>query len=210
MKTDILYKEWVLVTSKYCTDQKLTAAIFNDLLQRYNESGRYYHNLTHIQTLLDDLREYFENAIPDEVFFAIWFHDAIYNTLLGNNEKKSAELAIERLNDLSVPQVLVSKVESLILKTALHLSAESSDIATKVFLDADLKVLGISDDKYLDYTRAVRKEFSMFPDILFNRGRKKFIENTLAVPRIYKTEKFFDLYEQQARKNLQTELNLLS
>ena len=78
---------------------------------------------------------------------------------------------------------------------------------TMVFLDADLKILGTEEPAYLLYTEAVRKEYAMFPDLLFNRGRKAFLKNALATLRIYRTDKFFKTYEQQARKNLQNELN---
>ncbi len=206
---DTLYNNWMQITAQYGADKVTAESIYQNLLKRYNEGGRYYHDLNHVQTLLHDIGEYYSGNIPHEVYFAIWFHDAIYNTLLGNNEARSAELAEEQLRLLNVPADIIKKVSTLILKTANHANAEASDEATKVFLDADLKILGIPAAKYEQYTAQVRKEYHLVPDMLFNRGRRKFIEHTLALPRIYRTDFFGDQYEVQARINLANELKQL-
>ena len=207
MKTELLQKQWMDITAKYKADENLRRVIFNELITHYNDPGRFYHNLTHIETMLKDLEDYYSGNLPDELFFAAWFHDAIYNAMLPNNEGKSAELAVKELKKLQAPKELIAYVESLILETANHLEVETDNEMTMVFLDADLKILGTEEPAYLLYTEAVRKEYAMFPDLLFNRGRKAFLKNALATLRIYRTDKFFKTYEQQARKNLQNELN---
>ena len=108
-----------------------------------------------------------------------------------------------------MPAAIINEVENLILKTANHLQAEANDKATKLFLDADLKILAADAPTYKCYTDAVRKEYSMYPDVMFNHGRKKFIEKALASPRIFKNERFYNTCEEQARQNLLTELNQL-
>jgi len=197
------------VTSKYSANESLSLKLFDELIIRYTETGRYYHSLIHIETMLGDIRAYYNGQIPDELFFAAWFHDAVYNALLNNNEAKSAVLAVRRLRQLQVPGGIITKVENLILKTANHFDAEADDEITAVFLDVDLKIMGTDETTYKKYTEAVRKEYSMYPDMLFNRGRKKFIEKALVAKRIFKSDKFYTTYEQQARKNLLTELNQL-
>ena len=42
----------------------------------------------------------------------------------------------------------------------------------------------------------------MFPDILYNAGRKTVLLHFLNMNQIYKTKEFFDRLEEQARKNL--------
>ena len=208
MKTELL-TQWMNTTKTYGASYDLRLRTFNNLQTRYNESGRRYHNLTHIENMLHELACYYGKTIPDALLFAVWFHDAVYNALLSNNEVKSAALAAKNLKKLHVPEAIMNEVKSLILKTANHLQAEAADETTKVFLDIDLKILGADAITYYQYTKAVRKEYSMFPDVMFNHGRKKFIEKALACDRIFKSEKFYNACEQQARQNLLTELNQL-
>ena len=209
MNTKILFNEWENVTLKYTADTYLCHNIFNELIAHYAESGRYYHNLTHIETMLKDLHTVYEDGLPDALFFAVWFHDAVYNALFKNNEERSAALAVKKLQQLKVPNEIITEAESLILKTSNHLEAEANDETTRTFLDIDMKILGADESTYNQYAQAVRKEYAIYPDMLFNRGRKKFIEKAQASKRIYKSDQFFNLYEQQARKNLLTELNQL-
>ena len=84
MNTKILFNEWENVTLKYTADTDLCHNIFNELIAHYAESGRYYHNLTHIETMLKDLHTVYEDGLPDALFFAVWFHDAVYNALFKN------------------------------------------------------------------------------------------------------------------------------
>jgi predicted metal-dependent HD superfamily phosphohydrolase len=210
MSSVALLDEWMMFTGVYNTNEATRLKIFNELIERYLEAGRYYHNLSHIERLLEDAREFYPNGVPAEVFFAIWFHDAVYNTILSNNnEVKSAKLAVERMHELGVPEEVISKTEALVLKTENHMAAEVKDEATGFFLDADLKTLGIAEDEFLSYGKAIRREFSLVPDLIFKSGRRKFIDKMLTAPRIYRTDKFYNLYEEQARKNLMTELSML-
>ena len=207
---DTLYNNWNTITSRYSSDEQLSQTLYTNLVERYNESGRHYHNLTHVQTLLYDIGEYYGGAIPDELFFAVWFHDAIYNTIIGNNEARSADLAVEQLEKLEVPANIIARVKDLILKTADHAAADAYDEATKVFLDADLKILGAPAEVYEQYTQQVRREYHLIPDMLFKPGRRKFVERTLALPGIFRTEYFESRYEAQARINLANEVKQLS
>jgi predicted metal-dependent HD superfamily phosphohydrolase len=209
MKTELLFNQWEEITNRYQPDRALQLSIFNSLVKNYSETGRYYHNLRHIENMLTDLGDCYGKKIPDPLFFAAWFHDAIYNTVLGNNEAKSAALAQKKLAQLNVPIQILTEVESLILKTANHLDAEADDETTRLFLDIDLKILGADESAYRIYTQVIRKEYGMYPDLLFNQGRKKFIGKALNAKRIFKTGQFFNAFEQQARKNLITELNQL-
>lgn len=45
---------------------------------------------------------------------------------------------------------------------------------------------------------------------MYNRGRKKALKHFLEMDRIFKTDYFFQKYENQARINLQKELEILT
>lgn len=55
----------------------------------------------------------------------------------------------------------------------------------------------------------VRKEYSIYPDLLYKPGRKKVLQHFLQMERIFKTQVFYDKYETQSRRNLEKELNQL-
>ncbi|TGN18398.1 HD domain-containing protein [Leptospira idonii] len=126
---------------KYSVTQKQSESYWKEVVSCYSENGRYYHTLTHIKTLFDQLenkKHFFQNW--DAVFFAIVYHDIIYNVSFYENEEKSAELARERLSNTSFPSQNISLCVSQILATKEHSDSESSD--TNLFLDADLSILG--------------------------------------------------------------------
>ena len=67
-----------------------------DLLARYAEEHRHYHDQRHLAEVLDAVDELAEYADdPDAIRLAAWFHDAIYDLEAdpGENEEVSAQLA---------------------------------------------------------------------------------------------------------------------
>ena len=55
--------------------------VFERLIAAYSEPHRKYHTLQHLNecfTKLEELRT--ETRHPEEVEFALWFHDAVYDT----------------------------------------------------------------------------------------------------------------------------------
>jgi predicted metal-dependent HD superfamily phosphohydrolase len=95
----------------------------------------------------------------------------------------------------------------MILATKEH---QRSDDETNLFTDADLSVLGADRETYLLYVQQIRAEYSIYPDILYNPGRKKVLEHFLNMENIFKTNEFRTKYESAARKNLEAEIRLLT
>ena len=89
-------------------------------------------------------------------------------------------------------------------------SHEFSDSDTNYFTDADLSILGKSWKTYEEYYQQIRKEYKIYPDFIYNSGRKKALQHFLKMDRIFKTDYFFEKYEIQARENLQNELQILT
>ena len=82
-------------------DSTAAEPTYQGLMQRYRESGRFYHNLGHIEDLLE-LRDSFKAELnePDLVAMAIWYHDAIYSTLRkGNGRMATKDLTLYFEND---------------------------------------------------------------------------------------------------------------
>jgi predicted metal-dependent HD superfamily phosphohydrolase len=181
-------------------------AIFQDLMTRYDERHRAYHNLNHLVDIFNSLKN-ITFLDKNSVYFAIFFHDAIYQPLKQDNEAQSANLALCTLKKFSfyLKNNELEKIKTYILATQKHeLHEPEPDLA--YFLDADLKILGSEENAYQLYTQAIRKEYQIVPDFLYKRGRKKALNHFLTQEKIYKTAFFYERYEVQARKNIENEL----
>lgn len=205
MKKDYLRIIFYKKLSKYSDNTAFINNTFDELFRHYSSDNRQYHNLSHIIKLLNLFEEFkFNLQHEDVVFFAIWFHDAIYSTWRDDNEEKSAFWAAEVLKETSMPLVNIEKVIQYITATKTHDSNNEMDL--NFFLDFDLTILGADDTIYDVYTRQIREEFSLMPSFLYKRGRRKVLNALLDRPQIYKTSVFYNMMESKARENMQREL----
>jgi predicted metal-dependent HD superfamily phosphohydrolase len=140
------------------------------------------------------------------VIFAVFYHDIVYNILKHDNEERSADIACKRLSELNLSHQEIEKCKGAVMATKSHVSTGDSDV--DYFLDADLCILGSDWLSYWTYVEQIRKEFSLYPAIVFRTGRRKVIRRFLEMARIFKTDDFHSMYERQARENLQRELEL--
>jgi len=195
--------------SNYTPGQSLHGELWNEIQDQYTKKSRHYHTLAHLQNMYDQLLEVKDDIHSwDTSLFSLFYHDIIYNAAKGNNEEKSAALARKRMISIGVPSVMVSNCKEQILATKQH--AASTDTDTCYFLDADLSILGLDWDKYAAYFQQVRKEYAIYPDMLYNPGRKKVLQHFLQMPHIFKTDHFINKFERQAKENLQKEIEILT
>lgn len=184
---------------------------FWDMVYRsYNAKGRFYHSLTHIEQMLHSCFLH-KDKIEDlqNVKLAIFYHDIIYSAKRSDNELKSSILAAKHLTELNCLPDRIDKCCSYILSTKGHNSPVSEN-DLNFFLDFDLEKLGSSPAEYFIYTQKIRKEYSFYPDLIYNSGRRKVLEHFLNFKRIFRTEEFYKAYEEQARENIINELNSLN
>jgi predicted metal-dependent HD superfamily phosphohydrolase len=153
-------------------------------------------DLTSVKTEVEDW---------DTMLFATCYHDIIYKATSSTNEDDSSKIALRRLNEIGYPEEKINKCAAMILATKLH--QVSIDDDTNFLIDADLAILGQKADVYQQYAENVRKEYSIYPDFVYNSGRKKVLQHFLEMNSIFKTNYFINKYEAQARKNIQNELD---
>lgn len=208
MMTGALKATFIQLVKNYTDDAGLISELWAEIETGYSGNQRHYHTLQHLDHLLSQLTE-IKTAIHHQevVLFTLYYHDIIYDPLKSDNEEKSAELAGKRLEQISVPGDVREACKRQILATKSHLISTDSD--TNYFTDADLSVLGESWDTYSQYYKNIRAEYSAYPDIIYNPGRKKVLQHFLSMERIFKTDFFYDRLEAQARSNLQKETALL-
>lgn len=201
--------EWKELFASYGVQGEITEKYLKEIIEKYSEKKRFYHNLSHIQALLKSavkLKDYFQDY--NSVRLAIWFHDVIYNTKKSSNEEKSAELAVKVLTELNIPIATINLVEKMIIATKAH-SINGLTEDGKIFLDLDLSILGASPEIYQQYYQAIRKEYSWVPWFLYRRSRKSILSGFLAREHIFFTSELAKL-EQIARQNISEEIIFLS
>lgn len=211
MNTKELYKDWIKLGEKYCQDLSILNTISIKIKKKYSERNRHYHNLDHIDKMLNLANE---NASEikdlDEVLFAIWFHDIIYKSRSKKNEQRSAKYLKKVFKEFNLKELKVDKVYQLIISTKKHQIIVDTDLDNAFLLDFDLSTLGQNWNVYEAYTQNIRKEYRLFPNFLYIPARKKILQGFLDRENIYFTKKYQQLFEEQARTNLQKELNLYS
>jgi predicted metal-dependent HD superfamily phosphohydrolase len=204
-----LASQWHQLTAPLLPDATRRDAMLHQLTDAYTASGRHYHNLRHVEVLLNAVQQQ-AHSVQDMpvVQLAVWFHDAVYNALRDDNEARSAELALKFLAETTLPTDRQQRVAFLIERTKDHTQPQPpNDTDLHLFLDADLGVLGAPEAAYWEYARQVRKEYRLVPDILYRRGRRKVLEKLLHTPVLYQTETYCTQLDTAARRNLQAELH---
>jgi predicted metal-dependent HD superfamily phosphohydrolase len=193
---------------------RAVAAAGIDLLTRWREPHRRYHDLDHLAAVLDavDLLaaedsgpDPTDNLVVVAARLAAWFHDAVYAGRPGHDEADSADLAAGVLTTLAVPPALVAEVERLVRLTADH-DCAADDRAGALLSDADLAVLAAPRPGYLRYVAAVRAEYAHVPDPDFRAGRAVVLRHLLAADPLYRTEAGRRRWQRAARANLSDEL----
>jgi len=190
---------------RHSSNKDLVETYWNEIEKHYNQKGRHYHALKHLENLLIQLESVKEKIQDwDTVLFALYYHDIIYKAIRKDNEEKSAELADKRLREINYPDNQIELCITHIIATKSHTKSTNSD--TDYFTDADLSILGAASEIYSQYAKQVRKEYNIFPDFMYYPGRKKALQHFLEMESIFKTEEFRSRFEEQAIKNITDEL----
>lgn len=186
-------------------DRLLTDGFLDRVVRQYSRSLA-YHNLAHIVWMLEECQK--RIADPSiELVLAILFHDWEYSVRSSHNEALSASLAWIIVHGAGAPDETAWMCRDLILATKDH---RSYDQTSAKLIGLDLGILGQPEDVYLEYKLNVRQEYPHLSDQDWAEGRKAVLKRFLARPQIYDDFVFRGLWEQQARINLQAELDSLT
>jgi predicted metal-dependent HD superfamily phosphohydrolase len=189
-----------------------------NLLDRWSAPHRRYHSTDHLHAVLDRVEELAPHVRTGggtteldlaAVLLAAWFHDAVHRPWHSENEERSARLAERALPEAGVPEARTREVARLVRLTADH-DPEPGDTDGEVLCDADLAVLAGSPEAYAAYAADVRAEYDFVPEPDFREGRAAVLRQLLGHERLFSTPYAYERWEEPARRNLGTELELLS
>ncbi|QCK17079.1 HD domain-containing protein [Mangrovivirga cuniculi] len=203
----MIKNNFLKLIGEYSANPDYNMNCWKEIEKNYTSGSRYYHTLEHLSNMINEM-ENVESEIQnkDALLFSIYYHDIIYKATKGNNEHQSALLFKRRVSKTSFPHIAecIAQIEA----TKEH--KLSSDKDTNILLDLDLSILGASPEEYKRYCQNVRKEYWIYPNFIYKKGRKKALKHILELDPIYKTEYFKDKYEARAKENLKDELSQLS
>ena len=204
-----LEDNWQILSSGYA-DDSITNALWKTIKLHYTSKNRHYHNLSHIHNMLHQLEDIkMEIEDLDSLKFAIWFHDIIYKSTNKDNEEQSAVFTENALKSLNFDNFRIKKVKKLIISTKKHELVLVENYDNAYLLDLDLSILGTDWETYNVYIQNIRKEYKIYPNILYKPGRKKVLMHFLERDSLFFTERFKTKFENQARENLKKEIEML-
>lgn len=204
-QSSLLWESW----ASECGESETSRVVWTDLINRWGEPHRGYHNLQHLLHVLiviDELAHEGEDLHATRL--AAWFHDAVYDPQASDNEARSAELAGTSLASLTLDSALIDEVRALIMMTETHETAAESGRASLLMHDADLAILGVPAAQYLRYINGVRAEYAHIPDEDFKTARSLILQGFLDRDQIYLLPEARAAYENNARTNIAAELQV--
>ena len=175
-------------------------AVWETLIESYNEPWRQYHTAEHLCHCLQELdlaSTLMED--PQAVELALWFHDIVFQPGAADNEEKSARL-FERSAAGHFKPDLAKKV-SVLIHTTVHRDPPQEENA-RYLCDIDLSSLALPWAQFLTDSAALRAEHSGTADAPFYCAKISFLSSLLDRSAIFLTEFFRSRHEHAARENI--------
>ena len=185
----------------------------NDCFRRYSSRGRYYHNTTHLISMLTNYKLLIDNSYyswADEMILAIMYHDAIWEPNSINCEKRSADLAIKELNAYDVNKTFI--YNAIIASNESYEQNELKSKEIKLFLNLDYLIFATPDYIYDQYAENIQLEYAeCISPRQYIAARIDFLQSLLKRKRIFFDIPGFDIeHECIARDNINRELTSLT
>jgi predicted metal-dependent HD superfamily phosphohydrolase len=202
-----LRARWLALVTPLSPERSAADVVWDALVRHYLEPQRAYHNLSHVMALLRHADAERANIHrPDIVEFAVWFHDAIYDTRAHDNEQRSAAWARQAMLGIGIDPHTIDAVEQCILATRRHEVSAHPIVDLPLFLDLDFAILGAHEETYRQYSNAIRAEYGWVPGPAYRDGRTRILTRFLERPALFFTPALAARYEMQARHNIEWEL----
>lgn len=151
----------------------LSEEIVNNILSKWNEPHRYYHNIDHLNYLLNRISSINDLSDIDKDILIIcsYFHDIVYNPKKSNNEEKSIEL----LNEYTQIPLDIRNRCSLIIKDTSSSEIPTDDLS-KLFWLLDRETLNAEVGDLIEYENKIFKEYQFVPYDVYRKKRIEFLK----------------------------------
>lgn len=150
----------------------------NTVLSMWNESHRHYHNLNHLNELLDKINKAKNNIsekLYEKLVLTALFHDVVYDPCNTDNEEKSSEFFLSLCENKSNSDIL--EINQCILDTKSH---NYTSKLSEIFCEMDMSIVESNLEKLLEWEEGIKMEFvPCFGEESYKNGRLKFLESLL-------------------------------
>ena len=182
---------------------------WHEILENYTKKWKFYHNLNHVYSFVNLFEKYnkFIKNYKNEFLISIYFHDIIYIPSRNDNEEESINMFNKFYNEVKPNNLNKEKVIEFIAETKNHSLSKDYDFELDLFLDMDMQI--VSDENWEDYENKIRKEYCFVDETEYKNKRKQFLQSLVNKNRIFRTQIFYDTYEQIAKNNITNIINKL-
>ena len=182
---------------------------WHEILENYTKKWKFYHNLNHVYSFVNLFEKYnkFINNYKNEFLISIYFHDIIYIPSRNDNEEESINMFNKFYNEVKPNNLNKEKVIEFIAETKNHSLSKDYDFELDLFLDMDMQI--VADENWEDYENKIRKEYCFVDETEYKNKRKQFLQGLVNKNRIFRTQIFYDIYEQIAKNNITNIINKL-
>jgi len=149
------------------------------LLDKWNESHRYHHDMSHLVNLVEQINEDYGNGLFSEneknkLIVSAIFHDIIYEPGSNMNEHNSSEFFLGLCREKF--DIDVVEIKQIILDTKNHVG---STPLSKKFQEYDMKICESNLENLMNWEANIRKEYSSYTSDDYKRSRILFLESIL-------------------------------
>ena len=182
---------------------------WHEILENYTKKWKFYHNLNHVYSFVNLFEKYnkFINNYKNEFLISIYFHDIIYIPSRNDNEEESINMFNKFYNEVKPNNLNKEKVIEFIAETKNHSLSKDYDFELDLFLDMDMQI--VADENWEDYENKIRKEYCYMDETEYKNKRRQFLQSLVNKNRLFRTQIFYDTYEQIAKNNITNIINKL-
>ena len=143
------------------------------ILNIWNETGRYYHDIDHLNYIIDAIEKLDLSSDDKELLIIVAvFHDIVYDVQSGDNEEKSAEFFLKHCKWKNDPKI--QEIKQIILDTKSH---NATTELSKIFSKIDMDIVEKDYDTLLKWEDGIYNEYKIFGNEKYKEGRLKFLNS---------------------------------
>lgn len=192
----------------YVYQDKPAKQLSSIIIKKYKSRSRVFHDFDYLNRLWNKLENQADQLKnPESLKFALCFHKIAVSGFFINDIRRSKRTTKKMLTKISMSQVQIKEVTSLLEKAAEpwnHQKEENGDAS--FFMDLIRSPFGLEADAYSFYSDAIRREARFVPKGKFYKKRQSLLNNMSAMNSIFRLDESIEQFEKNARSNISDEL----
>lgn len=165
---------------------------YNDLMKKWNEEHRFYHNLNHLEHMLTEIEALYNKKEIDEneriiLITIAFFHDVIYDPKSKTNEEDSVSYFntcfikrwLSNQEEINKRKGFVEQVKLSIMATKEN--TPPSDKLSNLIWSIDNSIFAYAFSTLIEYEHEIYKEFQFVDYETYRMERVKFLQTRIGI-----------------------------